>query len=141
MVAVVDTTFATVKANVVERLNMADHSLDARQRLSLLVKSLCENRSQRELANRLGVSHAAISDWINLKTWPSTQNLESLAKASGYTLTELLSYLSQGAQPQPLTLSRILSEINSLPAEAVAEIVRYGVTRLAECAHSYQESA
>lgn len=45
--------------------------------------------TQNELARRMEVSQPTVSDWLNEKTFPSTENLIRLAEVTGVSLDEL----------------------------------------------------
>jgi transcriptional regulator with XRE-family HTH domain len=46
--------------------------------------------SQAEFARRLNVSQPTVSDWINGKISPSTENLRAIAVCTGLSLDALL---------------------------------------------------
>jgi transcriptional regulator with XRE-family HTH domain len=46
--------------------------------------------TQAALASRMSVSQPTVSDWLNRKTYPSTENLIRLAEITGISLDELV---------------------------------------------------
>jgi transcriptional regulator with XRE-family HTH domain len=57
--------------------------------------------TQLELARRMEVSQPTVSDWLNEKTFPSTENLIGLSEVTGISLDELARRKSE-AEPSML---------------------------------------
>lgn len=108
--------------------------IEARERLTALIRQSRGNMSQRAYARLLGVSSTAVQDWEKGAVIPDTENLSKIAATSGYTFGELMDYLQNGHTPRATDFERILKRIQLLPPEQVAEIARVAQDRLVSVA-------
>ena len=70
--------------------------MDSRTRnLSKLLLRLKGDGSEKDLANKLGVSQYAINQWLNQKHFPKSKNLLKLANCMKLTTSQLLAKLDQ----------------------------------------------
>ena len=70
--------------------------MDSRTRnLSKLLLRLKGDGSEKDLANKLGVSQYAINQWLNQNHFPKSRNLLKLANYMKLTTSQLLAKLDQ----------------------------------------------
>ncbi|MEM7595950.1 MAG: helix-turn-helix domain-containing protein [Mastigocoleus sp.] len=108
------------------------------QRLAKLIKQLRGDASQRRFSEQLGVSKSSVNFWESGLSFPDTENLEKLATYKGWTLAQLQDYLTKGELPSDDSLQQILTQLRSLPTDAVVKIVSVGVETLASRSQSTQ---
>ncbi len=101
------------------------------QRLAALLIELRGNRSLREFAHQLGVSHNDVSRWESGKGEPRLRVLGNIAALRGWTLDELKTYLEGELPKRELSVQKIMADLRSLPLEAVAQIAAAAVETLA----------
>ena len=67
----------------------------SKQKLSSLVKTLRGKLSRREFGRLYGVSYSSVNNWENgtLSQLPQEESLDLLARLTGRTVPELVSYL------------------------------------------------
>ena len=106
------------------------------QRLAKLIKQLRGDASQRRFSEQLGVSKSSVNFWESGLSFPDTENLEKLAIYKGWTLAQLQDYLTKGELPSDDSLQQILTQLRSLPTDAVVKIVSVGVETLASRSQS-----
>ncbi|PHK28974.1 hypothetical protein VF14_32670 [Nostoc linckia z18] len=90
----------------------------AKQRLAELIIEAQGNQSLRKYAMSLGVNPATLKNWIDGQGFPSPENLEKIAKATGFSgIDDLLDYLrgierekSAASVKQILLLAKDLSK-------------------------------
>ena len=111
-------------------------TIDSKQRLADLIKSLRGDQSQRTLAKTLGVSFASIQSWENGYAMPSMDNLNLIAAKAGYTLQGLMAYLEGRPIPKSATFEEIIMQIKDLPLKQVAVVERALSDRLMAIAES-----
>lgn len=51
---------------------------------------IASGMTQKDLAERLGVSQPTISDWLRNVTFPSSENLREICKITGLSADDLL---------------------------------------------------
>ncbi len=102
------------------------------QRLSALVKELRGSISQGQFAKKLGIGRSTISFWESCLSYPEADNLQKLAHLKGWTLEELQTYLVEGILPTEDPLEQILRKIQTLPSEAVIQVLTVGTKTLAD---------
>jgi transcriptional regulator with XRE-family HTH domain len=103
------------------------------ERLAKLVKELRTPQSQHQFAKKLGVSRSSVTFWESGQAWPDTENLQKLALLKGWTIDELRIYLVEGDLPgsgEIYQLNHILSSLQVLPCEALAQIASAAVEAL-----------
>jgi len=86
--------------------------------------------SRRAFSRSLGVSPTAVILWEQGETAPDLANLIKIAKLSGYSLEELVCYLSGESLPEPDLFDKMLREINQMPLEQVVKLTCAGINRL-----------
>lgn len=114
-------------------LGVVDNSKDlVLERFTKLVTELSSNQSQKQLAEKLGVSNNTISNWINSQTTIDPRRmyigtLATLAKEKGWTLEELLLYLgligkNEGGQDW---LSKFQTQLTQLPLSTQIKLITW----------------
>lgn len=84
-----------------------------REKLADIIKELRGDRSLRALARELKVSAVAVNSWENCDSVPSVESLDKIAKARGWSLYQLLSYIrEENIDPTP---SQIIEQAQKLP--------------------------
>lgn len=113
---------------------------ESRKQLIEIVKTTRGSMSQRAFGKLLGVSTTAVQFWEKGVTIPDTENLVKIADRSGYTIDEILKYVTT----KPITyckvedseLNQILKQIRYMPLSQVAVIAQAVAERLAAVAES-----
>ncbi|MEH2138598.1 helix-turn-helix transcriptional regulator [Nostoc sp.] len=91
----------------------------AKQRLAELIIEAQGHQSQRKFAIALGVNPATLKNWIDGQGSPSPENLEKIAKATGFEgIDDLLEHL-RGIQGEKkvASIEQILLLAKNLPKE------------------------
>ena len=110
------------------------------ERLARLVAELRGSKSQRQFAKELGVSQSSVRFWESKLAWPDTENLDKLAALSGWSLSDLQTYLIKGELLDSEPLEQILNKVRALSLEAVAQVAAVAVETLAERSIASQTS-
>jgi transcriptional regulator with XRE-family HTH domain len=99
-------------------------SLETRQKLSELIKSLVAKRkSRREFARQIGVSASAVISWEEMTSFPDMENLKKIAKEFGCTLSELQEMLEGKQSNQQGTVEHVIYEIQQLSQKDIAKVI------------------
>jgi transcriptional regulator with XRE-family HTH domain len=106
----------------------------AKDKLAKLVKELRKDLSQKEFAKALGVTYSAIQSWENAEVTPGAENLMRIAKAAGYSLEELISYLNGKPVESPTNVEKLVAQIKTMPTKELAEVARAVGDRLSAIA-------
>lgn len=104
---------------------------NSNQRLAALLIELRGSCSLREFASHLGVSHNDVRRWESEKGEPRLRVLGKIADLKGWTLDELKIYLEGELPKRELSVQRLMADVQSMPSEAVAQIVAAAVETLA----------
>jgi len=104
-----------VDNNVLQRL--AAGTLEARGSLS-----------QREFAQKLGVSQSTVQSWENCKNVPSLDNLEKLAQMQGMLVEDFVAYL-YGRRLEKSNIV-VMDQIDEMPSTEIADVLRILADRL-----------
>lgn len=115
-------------------------AVDAKDRLTELLEDLSAGGSQATLANRIGVTQAAVNDWINQKSWPNQHNMTKIASVAGYDLGRLMAHLQGVEIDRSLTVERIIRELDLMPTNDVVSVINAAAHRLAERTAPYKVS-
>ncbi|OLP18092.1 hypothetical protein BST81_13790 [Leptolyngbya sp. 'hensonii'] len=116
--------------------NTVELSLEARERLANLIRGVrsTQRLSQRAYGRKLGVAGTTVRDWEDQSTVPDTRNLLKIAASAGYTLDEMITYLSGGELPPMSGIDKMVEQIKCLPDDKFAKVVRAVGDRLATVA-------
>jgi transcriptional regulator with XRE-family HTH domain len=96
------------------------------ERLAALVQDLRGFLSQGQFAKKLGINRSTVTSWESGQTYPEADNLQKLAHLKGWSIEELQNYLLEGQLPSEDPLEQILRKMQTLPSEAVIQIVTAG---------------
>ncbi|MFB2970417.1 helix-turn-helix domain-containing protein [Aerosakkonema sp. BLCC-F183] len=99
-----------------------------KEKFSRLIIELKGDKSYREIAEDLGVSHPTILAWEQKESSPRIENLVPIAKLRGETLQELLDYLNGTASKTGI--ERLLESIDSIAPNHLASLLRAIANRL-----------
>ena len=105
-------------------------NVEARDRLSELVKKTRGQMSQRAFSRLLGVSLTAVQGWEEGRSVPGIDNLERIASAAGLKTEDLVAYLDGKPLPESLQADQIVKQIKYMPKSQFAEVVRAVGNRL-----------
>lgn len=107
------------------------------ERLALLLQELRRDSSQRQLAKQLGITHSTIQSWESGAVWPGTKNFQKLAELKGWSYDRLYAFLEGDSVETvgvngktELTISEILSAVQSLSFEGAAKVVLVATERM-----------
>lgn len=89
-------------------------NIQAKQKLSTLVKDIRGNQSYRAYGKMLGVSGTTVMGWENMTSEPETTNLEQIAKLSGYTFQELLDFLNDRYIKPEIPVERMIRLVREM---------------------------
>jgi transcriptional regulator with XRE-family HTH domain len=115
---------------------MLNMKIEARQKLSGLIKDLRGNNSYRAYAKLLGVSGTTIMGWENMTSEPETGNLEHIAHLAGYSLQELLDYLNDRHDKSGIPVERIIRQVKQMEAKDLTVLNRAVADRFYAIAES-----
>jgi len=115
-------------------------SLESKKRLTKVLEIAQGSRSRRAFSKMLGVSPTAVLLWERGESIPDLENLMKIAELSGYTLEELIYYLTEKTVPQPDLLDKMLKEIQQMPLEEVIKITSAGIQRIEKAFHKEEIS-
>lgn len=106
-------------------------------RLSNLIKRMRGKTPQRQFAKQIGVSFAAVRSWEEGESYPVLKNLALIAKASGMSLEELLTYLRgdvelSQAKPRVKIAEDLTLELKALPPRELARVIQIAGALLEE---------
>jgi transcriptional regulator with XRE-family HTH domain len=82
-----------------------------RERLIEIITRAKGDRSQGELAAELGVSSSAVQKWLSGAGFPSSDNLEKIAKAAGLSGLDALRAYLRGVEGDQKEHSKVAEEI------------------------------
>lgn len=100
-------------------------NLDSRENLSELIKKLvAQSRSRNAFARDLGVAPATVIAWEKGESIPDRESLLKLTTKTGYSIQELLGMSYGKTSVEHPSVERILRELERLPREEVARIIR-----------------
>jgi transcriptional regulator with XRE-family HTH domain len=92
---------------------------ESKTKLSELVKKARGKETLTSFGKKLNVSYTAVLYWENGTSMPDRENLEKIAKISGYTLEELIEYL-EGKKSEPSQIDTIIRQIKDMPPKQLA---------------------
>jgi len=92
-------------------------NIQAKEKLSTLVKELRGNQSYRAYGKVLGVSGTTVQGWENMTSEPETSNLEHIAKLSGYTFQELLDFLNDRNVKSEIPVERMIRQVRQMSSK------------------------
>jgi transcriptional regulator with XRE-family HTH domain len=110
-------------------------NLEARTKLSQVVRRTRGKETLTMFARKINVTYGAVAKWENLESIPSTENLEKIGNLAGYSLEEFLEYL-EGKKPQPTKIDALLKEIRSMEFKQLAILDRAVAERFCAIAES-----
>jgi transcriptional regulator with XRE-family HTH domain len=108
-------------------------SLEARQKLTQIVRKARGAKSQRAYARLIGVTGTTVGAWEDMRSFPEMDNLAEIAKTAGYSLADLLDLLGvEGDDDDSLSVNQIVSRIKGLPLRQLGIITEAVSARLLE---------
>jgi transcriptional regulator with XRE-family HTH domain len=104
--------------------SITEMSLEARQKLSTIIKSLvAKYKSRRSFARQIGVSASAVISWEEMTSFPDMENLKKIAKEFGCSLSELQEMIEGTQSSKQTTVERVIYEIQQLSSRDVAKVI------------------
>ncbi|NKB18435.1 MAG: helix-turn-helix transcriptional regulator [Pseudanabaena sp. CRU_2_10] len=88
----------------------------------LIREQVLKSGSRNAFARELGVSNATLINWERGNTTPDRESLIRVANKTGYTINELLGMIDPSVEPP--SVERILRELELLPREDIARVIR-----------------
>lgn len=110
-------------------------NVDARKKISQIVKNARGNETLIVFARKLKVSHTAVAKWENVESIPSMENLEKIGKLAGYSLEEFVEYL-EGKKSQPSQIDIMVRQIREMEFKQLAILDRAVADRFYAIAES-----
>jgi transcriptional regulator with XRE-family HTH domain len=103
-----------------------------RQALAAFLKEQRAERgwSQRELARRMGVTHATLQSWESAKSTADTKNVEKIADVFGIESWELMKFLGEEVIDRSSNLRQVLDIIEVIPNEDALKILEAVTNRV-----------
>jgi transcriptional regulator with XRE-family HTH domain len=88
----------------------------------LIREEVLKSKSRNAFSKELGVSNATLINWERGNTTPDRESLIRVANKTGYTINELLGMID--ATVESPSIERILRELEQLPREDIARVIR-----------------
>ncbi len=109
-------------------------NLQARERLSNVLKDLQSGKSRRGFAREVGVSATAVIGWENLANEPDREHLAKIANLAGYKLDDFVDYLEGKKSQKPSEFGRLKQEVKGLKVNEFVELYKLMSDRMVEIA-------
>jgi transcriptional regulator with XRE-family HTH domain len=109
-------------------------SRDGLQKFGEIVRTARGDMSRAAFGKFFGVSYQAIARWESGEVIPDSSNLAKLAVKTGYTMIELQAIIDGRSLPKPDPVQKIIREVERLPIEDVAKVLKASADRLASMA-------